>query len=99
MIVAIATQTDQEDSPVAEIAGRAPFYLIFKDQKFDRVLKNPYQQERGAGPGVANLLTQAEVNLVISGQFGPLMINALERAGIKYQVSPGLTAKKALQQI
>lgn len=85
MKIAIASPTN-EKTEVNQVAGRAPFYLIF-DEKGNHLesIKNPFAVGGGgAGFGVAKMLKDKDVSIVIAGQFGSNMISALEERGVKY---------------
>lgn len=84
MKIAIASEGKKEDSQVCPTAGRAPYYLIFEDKKLVKTIKNPFAVGGGgAGFGVAKMLENEKVDLVISGQFGGNMLGALKEKGIR----------------
>lgn len=98
MKIAIAAIKDSVGSEVSQVAGRAPFWLIFEDKKLAKSIKNPFQfGGGGAGFGVAKMLKQEKVKLVIAGQFGPNMQKALEDYGIKTEIKQDITVKEALE--
>jgi predicted Fe-Mo cluster-binding NifX family protein len=47
MKIAIASEGENEESSISIRAGRAPYYLIFKDGKLVEKWKNPFA--RGGG--------------------------------------------------
>lgn len=97
MKIAIASNGKTLDSEISPVGGRAPFYLIFENKKLVKVISNPFRMGGGgAGFGVAQMLTNEEVDLVVSGNFGPNMLNALESKGIKVKVMQG-SVKEALE--
>ncbi len=97
--IAIAAIKDSLDSKISQVAGRAPFWLIFEDKELIKSIKNPFQfGGGGAGFGVAKMLKKEEVQLVIAGQFGPNMQKALEDYGIKSQIKQDITVKEALKE-
>lgn len=72
MKVAIASNGKDENANVSEKSGRAPYYLIFENGKLAKVVKNPFRiGGGGAGFGVAEMLSDEKVEMVVSGQFGP----------------------------
>ncbi len=100
MKIAIASTNKTEESQVSSVGGRAPFYLIFENKKLVKALSNPFRVGGGgAGFGVAKMLTNEKVDLVVSGNFGPNMANALESSGIKTKVVQGKTVKEALKEV
>lgn len=100
MKIAIASNNKTLESEISQIGGRAPFYLIFEDKKLVKVISNPFRMGGGgAGFGVARMLINEKVNLVISGNFGPNMLDALENSGIKTKVVQGKTVEEALKEV
>ena len=90
MKIAIASIDGKEDGDVSPQAGRAPFYLIYEDGELVETLKNPFAVGGGgAGFGVAKMVADKGVNLIVAGRFGPNMIAGLEDRGIKYQETQG----------
>jgi len=100
MKIAIATETNSENSAISPNAGRSPYYLIFdENKKLIESLDNPFRHGGGgAGFGVAKMLADNSVDIVIAGKFGDNMIGALESRGIKFYEKNG-EAKKELQNI
>ncbi len=86
MRTAIASMGKDEDAQMCEIAGRAPFYLIFDGKKLIKAIKNPFQFGGGAGLSVAKMLENEKVNLIIAGHIGPHMKNSLKSAGIEIKI-------------
>lgn len=100
MLIAIATIKNKMASQVSPQAGRAPFYLIFNDQgKLLETIKNPFAVGGGgAGFGVAKMLADKNVDLVIAGKFGPNMASALEERGVKFKEKQG-TVEEVLKEV
>lgn len=90
MKIAIASQGKTLDSQTSSNAGKAPFYLIFNKGGLEEVLENPFTSGGGAGPGVAQMLADKKVEMVLLEQVGVNMENALKvnRVEIKL-VKPG----------
>ncbi len=96
MKIAIAALSDQEDSEISQQAGRSPFYLIFENGTLVETIKNPFRMGGGgAGFGVAKVLKDKKVELVIAGAFGPNMESAMSSYGINFKEKTG-TVKDAL---
>ena len=94
MKVAISSNGKDMDSMVSGSSGRAPYYLIFENGKLIKPLKNPFRfGGGGAGFGVAEVLSDENVELVISGKFGDNMKEALVSKGIKYKEVSDLSIK------
>lgn len=100
MKVAIASGEDSLDSKVSPVTGRAPFYLIFEDGELIESLENPHGLERGAGYKVSKMLEEEDVDMVISGRFGPVAESEFDSKGIKTkQVSKETTVKEAKEGV
>ncbi len=100
MKIAIAAEKADENSKVCPTAGRAPYYLIYENGNLVKKLKNPFAVGGGgAGFGVAQMLYNEEVNVVVSGDFGSNMISALSEKGIKYYSLNNISIKEALEKI
>ena len=100
MKIAIASTGKNLDSEISAVSGRATFYLIFENKKLIKVISNPFRiGGGGAGLGVAQMLINEKVNLVISGNFGPNMLQALESKGIKVKIITGKSVKEVLKEI
>ena len=100
MKVAISSVGKDENSEISLVSGRANYYLIFEDKKLVKAIKNPFKiGGGGAGFGVAQMLADEKVDLVISGRFGPNMRQTLEEKKIKYKEISGITVKEALEKI
>ncbi|MBN2086851.1 NifB/NifX family molybdenum-iron cluster-binding protein [Candidatus Peregrinibacteria bacterium] len=86
MKIAIASVGKKEDSDVSSRGGRAPYYLIFDDKgKFLETVSNPFAiGGGGAGPSVAKMLVDMNVDTIIAGVIGDKMADALNERGIKY---------------
>lgn len=98
MKVAIASEKNDIKAEVCPTAGRAPYYLIFEDKKLIKSIKNPFAiGGGGAGYGVIQMLSNENVDLVISGNFGPNMITVLKEKGMKYKIIQNKIVKEALE--
>ncbi len=100
MKIAVASDNAEMESLVCQIAGRAPYYLVFKNHKLIKTIKNPFTVGGGgAGLSVAQMLSNEDVDLVISGKFGEKMIGVLNEKGIKYKVLQDKTVKEAVDEV
>ena len=87
---AIASEGKAIESKISKRGGRSPFYLIFKNKKLIKVMKNPFAVGGGgAGWGVAAMLEKENIKEVIAGAFGPNMLTALKQRKIKFQEAEG----------
>jgi predicted Fe-Mo cluster-binding NifX family protein len=80
MRIAVAAVRKDETSQIPPQAGRAPYYLIFNENgKLLEAISNPFRiGGGGAGFGVAKMLTDKGINVVIAERFGMNMIGALK---------------------
>jgi predicted Fe-Mo cluster-binding NifX family protein len=84
MKIAIASLGKTKDSTISEQAGRAPFYLIFKDKKLEEIFQNPFRfGGGGAGTSVAKALSDKNVDIIIAGKFGENVKIFFEEKNIK----------------
>ena len=100
MKVAVSSEGKDENSQISPISGRAPYYLIFENGKPMKTIKNPFRiGGGGAGFGVAEMLADEDVDLIVSGKFGANMKSALDNKGIKYIEMQNITVKEVLEKI
>ena len=91
MKIAIASVSRDENAEISPRPGRARFYLLF-DEKGDllEVISNPFSRGGGgAGFGVAKMLADKGVDIVVGGKFGENMEGALGERGLRYQQMTG----------
>ena len=91
MKIAIASISRNENAEISPRPGRSKFYLLFyKNGKLLEVVSNPFSRGGGgAGFGVAKMLADKGVDVVIGGQFGENMEGALRERGLKYYEMTG----------
>lgn len=100
MKVAISSTGKDVNSKVSEMGGRAPYYLIFENGKLIKAIKNPFRfGGGGAGFSIAEMLSDENVKLVISGTFGENMVSALNNKGMKHKEVHDITVKEILKKI
>ena len=100
--IAVASSGKTTAASVSNQAAKCPYYLMFDGKgNLTGMIDNPYRNaSRGAGPSAANFLGQRGVTMVIAGNFGSKMINALKNKGIahlEYKGNAGDAVKKALE--
>ncbi len=90
MKIAIASDGNSENSEISQRGGRAPYYLVFVDGKITEKIRNPFAMGGGgAGFSVAYMLANKQVQLVIAGELGDNMKDALQEKGIRYEEKNG----------
>jgi len=100
MKIAVAAVGRDETSEISPRSGRSKFYLIF-NEKGDllEVISNPFSRGGGgAGFGVAKMLADKGVAIVIGGAFGGNMEEILKARGLMYREMNG-SAKDAAVRI
>ncbi len=101
--IAVASSAKTEKASVSNRAAKCPYYLIIDSNgELVEVVDNPYADAGGgAGPSAANFLARTGVTMVIAGDFGPKMTNALKNNGITpfgFEGSVGGAVKMALER-
>ena len=91
MKIAVASTGRDESSVVSPRPGRAKFYLIFSGNgRLLETLSNPFSRGGGgAGFGVAKMLADKDVDVVVGGKFGEKMAAALAQRGLAYRTLEG----------
>jgi len=99
MRIAVASTGRDEASVISPRPGRSKFYLIFdQDGRFLETLSNPFSRGGGAGFGVAKMLADKDVDVVVGGQFGEKMAAALAQRGLTYRTMEG-TIREAVERL
>jgi len=95
-LIAVASDDKEATSLVSDYAARSRYYLLFSGTDFVQVVHNPFLDKGpGAAPGVVDYLAQKGVGLLIAGRFGPFMIEALDKKGMKYFQFSGVAKEAA----
>ncbi len=99
LLVAVASEGKEATSLVSDFAGRSRYYLLFSGTDFVQAVQNPFLDKGpGAGPDVVDYLARKGVGLLIAGRFGPFLIEAMNKKGMKYMMFSGV-AQKAAEQV
>lgn len=100
VIIAVASDGETLKASVSHMAARCPYFLIVDNKgKLLEAVENPYKDTRGgAGVSAVNFLAEKNVTIVIAGNFGDKMRDALEAHKIAYFEFEG-TAEKAIKKI
>jgi len=93
MKIAAAVDEKNENASVSERAGRASYYLIFDGKgNLLEALENPFARGGGgAGYGVAKMLADKSVDIVIAAKMGDNMKEALASRGLEFREISGNT--------
>ncbi len=96
--IAVGVEENSKDAQVSDRAGRAAYYLVFDEAgKLLETISNPFARGGGgAGFGVAKMLADKDVRLVIAGKMGENMKEALRSRGLDFKELSG-KAKDAAQ--
>jgi len=100
MKIAVAAIGKDETSQVSPRSGRSKFYLIFNERReLLEVISNPFSRGGGgAAFGVAKMLADKDVDIVVGRQVGEHMDEILKMKGLKYFEMNG-KAKDAVERI
>jgi predicted Fe-Mo cluster-binding NifX family protein len=100
VIIAVASDGETLKAAVSHVAARCPYFLIVDSKgKLLEAVENPYKDTRGgAGVSAVNFLAGKNVTIVIAGNFGMKMIDALKAQEIAHFEFEG-TAEKAIRKI
>lgn len=86
MIIIKPVLENDEKADIAENAARAPYFLVFEDDKLVKVIKNPFTTWGGAGFAVADLLHDEWCKKFMAKKIGDNMKSALDNHGILYEI-------------
>ena len=92
MTIAVAATGSEKTAAISEQAGRAPFFLFFDESGyFLEAIKNPAQgMPGGAGRSTASFLAEKRATLIIAGNIGDKMEQALLDFHIKFKEKTGV---------
>lgn len=100
MRVAIASEGREVSSKVSGLCGRAPFFILFNKGVVEKVIENPFREQRGgAGVAVGELFVKEGVEIVLAGEFGFKLENVLKENGINYKAVSGKKVEEALELV
>ena len=99
LLIAVASDDVESTSIVGNFAARSQQYLLFSGITMVEVLRNPFLDKGpGAGALVVDYLAQKGVAILVAGRFGPPMIEAMNRRGMKYFLYSGV-AQEAVERV
>ncbi len=88
-IAIAATDQDKNTADISNRGGRAPYYHIYDNDKFEKAIGNPFSQGGGgAGTSAARMLAKEKVNKFFTGEIGPNMVQALNDEKIEFEQVP-----------
>ncbi len=100
MRIVVSSQGMDLSSGVDPRFARAPYFLVFdtSDESLE-VVKNDegVNAAHGAGIQAAENITGKNVDIVVSGNFGPRAFQALKAAGIKMALLEDATVSEAIE--
>lgn len=82
----IASLIEGEKYEVAYNAARAPYFIVFNNDKYEKSIKNPFKIWGGAWFTVAELLKKEKCDLFIAWKFGWNLEDKLNEYNINYEV-------------
>ena len=96
LLIAVASDDVEATSLVSNLAARSRYYLLFSGIDLVQVVNNPFLEGGGgAASFVVDYLAQKGVGVVVAGRFGPFMIEALNKKGMKYIQYSGVAQEAA----
>jgi len=94
--IAVATTGPEKTAPISKLAGRSLYFLFFDGKgNLLKAVENPSKDlSGGSGQGAASLIAKEGATLIIAGDIGHKMEQALrqykieirEKAGVAYDV-------------
>jgi len=98
--IAVAADGKTPAAKVSGVAARSPYFLIFDETgKLLEAVENPYKSAKGgAGTSVVPFLAQKRVTMVVAGEFGKNMIDAMKGKGMRYLEFKG-SIEEGLQKV
>jgi predicted Fe-Mo cluster-binding NifX family protein len=100
VIIAVASDGETLKANVSHTAARCPYFLIVDSEgKLLEAVENPYKDIRGgAGVSAANFLAGKNATIIVAGNCGNKMKDALEEEEIAYFEFEGI-AEVAIKKI
>ncbi len=90
-LIAVAAAGKTPSDPVAGVAARSPYFLLFDEEKrFLEAVENPHADTGGgAGNRVAEWVAERGVQTMVAGNFGRNLAADLENRGIGHVEASG----------
>jgi predicted Fe-Mo cluster-binding NifX family protein len=101
--VAVTAMEKNLNSKVSPVFGRSPDFIVV-DLEEDEIkgvfaIENPAKYEKGAGNMAAQFMVDHDINVVISGEMGPVAFHILKNAGIKVYKIASVNVEKNLRRL
>lgn len=99
MKIALSSEGQTLESPVAERFARCPFFLLVDEEGslLEALPNQATQAAHGAGGMAVQLLASKGVSALIAPRLGPNAVAALKAAGIRAFEASGMTCEEALK--
>ncbi len=101
MKIAVSVTTAGDAASLEMRFGRCPCFAVYdsESKEFEWFENAGIKATSGAGTGAAQALINRNVDIVISGQYGPKAVQVLEAAKIKMLLAPaGLPLKEVISK-
>lgn len=103
MKIAITTEEKGLNSNVSPVFGRSP-YITIVDLENNEIIKetvieNPFRLEKGAGNMVAQFLADNGIDILISGEMGPVAFHILKNAEINVYKAASVNVDDNLKRL
>lgn len=99
-VIAVAAEGETLEAAVSQLAARCPYFLIVDNSgNLVEAVENPYKDNKGrAGVSAADFLAGKDVTIVVAGNCGSKMKDALEAQEIDFFEFEGI-AVEAIKKI
>ena len=90
MKIAVSVTTAGDSATLEMRFGRCPYFAVYdsESKEFEWFENAGIKATSGAGTGAAQALINRNIDIVISGQYGPKAVQVLEAANIKMLLAP-----------
>ena len=101
MIVAVAVENQNTDTPVSFSFGRSPYFaFVDTDSGELRFVKNPFESApSAAGIQAAQFVVNEGASALISSSVGPNSFDVLSAAGVAMYAAPQMTLTQAIDAL
>ena len=103
MKVAITTTGKDLKSSVSQLFGRSSDFIVVNleddEIKVLSATPNPVKYEKGAGNLAAQLMVEHQIEVLISGEMGPVAFHILKNAGIRVYKGSRVDVEKNLKHL